>query len=410
MHMNTTFMDGKPITFRPSSSYQIPSSLNFSVARIWLRVSNVPWAFLTTEWTVRLLSHVGHVEKVDHYGVGLPLQPYLRALVSIDLTLPLIPGCFLPLEDRQVTWVYFRYEGIFKFCKECGCVGHNTGRCNLSAYDAHRILQHRVQDLEDDGMTVLRTTTGIPLYTNMIHGLQDRFIHRNPRVNLRHVLPDHFNRQEDPYRYYHIPSPPSEDPHGSPEEFDEASPQPLVRPFMAYSPDNSQHHTNPPPDFSNSSMRHLSPSQLRERFQASPTLVSRYGFDFPSRASVDRGPPSKDAVVPDLDVNFPPPRLSHTQVSSAAGQHSASGTSIYLRLGGWAQRSRQLAAAFCLGLRNRSQGVQPTDSGTLEEVVRQGWSRRPPGPEEAGPSDWLTRQPPRPQNWVYDREREPPEL
>ena len=352
LHMNTTFMDGKPITFCPSSSYQIPSSLNFSVARIWLRVSDFPWAFLTMEWIVRLLSHVGHVEKVDHYGVGLPLQPYLRALVSIDLTIPLIPGCFLPLEDRQVTWVYFRYEGIFKFCKECGCVGHNTGRCNLSAYDAHRILQRRVQDLEDDGMTVLRTSAGIPLYTNMIRGLQDRFIHRNPRVNLRHVLPDHFNRQEDPYRYYHIPSPHSEDPHGSPEEFYEASPQPLVRPFMGYSPDNSQHHTNPPPDFSNSSMRHLSPSQLRERFQASPTPVSRYG------------------VVPDLDVNYPPQELGHMQDSSVVGQHSAGGTGTYLGLGGWAQRSRRLAAAFCLGLRNRTQGFQPTDSGTLEDVVR----------------------------------------
>lgn len=87
-----------------------------------MHISELPWAFLTSDWTIRLLSHVGHVEKVDHYGSGLPLQPYLRALVTIDLTQPLLPGCFLPLEDNCVIWIYFRYEGIFKFCKECGFV------------------------------------------------------------------------------------------------------------------------------------------------------------------------------------------------------------------------------------------------------------------------------------------------
>ena len=143
---------------------------------------------------------------------------------------PLVPGCFLPLEGNCVTWIYFRYEGIFKFCKECGCVGHNTGRCNLSAHDAQR----RVQTFEEDGMTVLCTNDGIPLYTNMVRGLQDRFLHRNPRVNLRHILPHQFNRHEDPYRFYHIPSPHSEDPHGSPERFYEASPHLPHRVFSRY--------------------------------------------------------------------------------------------------------------------------------------------------------------------------------
>lgn len=52
-------------------------------------------------------------------------------------------------------------------------MGHNTGRCQFSAYDAARIIQRRVRGFEDDGMIVLQTQSGIPLYTNLIRGLHD---------------------------------------------------------------------------------------------------------------------------------------------------------------------------------------------------------------------------------------------
>lgn len=155
--LNTTFIDGKVITFCPSSETQIPASVNFNMARIWVRIHDLPWGYLNTEWTVRISNHVGLVDVIDSEGRGMPQQPFLRARLVLDITKPLIPGCFLPLDEERVAWVYFRYEGIFKFCKECGCVGHNTGRCPLSAYDARRIISSRLQDLEHHGMTVLQT-------------------------------------------------------------------------------------------------------------------------------------------------------------------------------------------------------------------------------------------------------------
>lgn len=127
------------------------------MARIWVRVQDLPWAYLNTEWAVRILSHVGLVEAVDSDHQGLPNQSFLHARLVVDLTKPLIPGCFLPLDGDRVAWVYFRYEDIYKFCKECGCVGHNTGRCPLSAYEAQKIILRRVKDFEDSGMIILQS-------------------------------------------------------------------------------------------------------------------------------------------------------------------------------------------------------------------------------------------------------------
>lgn len=197
--LNTTFIDGKPITFRPSSENQIPSTVNFNMSRVWVRIQDLPWGYLNTEWTVGILSHVGLVEAIDGDNLGLPHQPFLRASLVFNITKPLIPGCFLPLEGNSVVWIYFRYEGVFKFCKECGCIGYNTGRCPLSAYEAQRLISNHVQSLEESRMVVLRSNEGIPLYTNLIRGLIDRFIHRNPRVNLHHIRP-----QMDPLVRIHI--------------------------------------------------------------------------------------------------------------------------------------------------------------------------------------------------------------
>ena len=115
LSLNTSFIDGKLVTFRPIAAHQTPSSVNFNMARIWVRIQDLPWAYLNTEWMVRLLSHVGLVDAIDSEGPRIPQQPYLRARLVLDVTKPLIPGCFLPLGDDKVAWIYFRYEGIFKF-------------------------------------------------------------------------------------------------------------------------------------------------------------------------------------------------------------------------------------------------------------------------------------------------------
>lgn len=70
--LNTTCIDGKIITFRPSLEDQILATVNFNMARLWVRIQDLPWGFLDSEWTVRILSHVGLVEAINNAHSGLP--------------------------------------------------------------------------------------------------------------------------------------------------------------------------------------------------------------------------------------------------------------------------------------------------------------------------------------------------
>lgn len=81
---------------------------------------------------------------------------------------------------------------------------HNIGRCPLSAYEVSRMLQTRIRTFEEHGMTILQTHESIPLYTNMIRGLTNRFLHWNPRINPCNIQPHIQTPSRDPYLLPHL--------------------------------------------------------------------------------------------------------------------------------------------------------------------------------------------------------------
>lgn len=76
---------------------------------------------------------------------------------------------------------------MFKFCKNCGCVGHYTSYCHYSVSEAHSRVRRKLAGFESDGFRVLSGPMHLSYYSNVIEGLPDRFRHRNMRVNLLHM-------------------------------------------------------------------------------------------------------------------------------------------------------------------------------------------------------------------------------
>lgn len=142
--------------------------VNFNHAKVWIRILGLPVGFLTNAWTRHLLSQFGVVEDVEHVYDAFPLEPELRARVLIDLTRPLVPGCYLPLFNNRVGWVFFCYEGIHRSCKDCGRVGHSTNACDLSRFEANLLIQLRMEPVERGGLGVLDGLNDSPSFTNFI--------------------------------------------------------------------------------------------------------------------------------------------------------------------------------------------------------------------------------------------------
>lgn len=88
------------------------------------------------------------IEEMEEPMADLPTDPEIRAKMMVDSSKPLIPGCFLPLHDSQVIWVYFRYESVFRFCKKLWLRWTLPKSCNLSDFQAHRHIRVRVAALE----------------------------------------------------------------------------------------------------------------------------------------------------------------------------------------------------------------------------------------------------------------------
>ncbi|KNA24931.1 hypothetical protein SOVF_011120 [Spinacia oleracea] len=187
IRQHTAVVDGRLINFRKFDSLDSPDLINFNTTCLWVRVHGLPLPYLTEGWVRQIFEQVGYVDIVEDVNDNRSLNSELRAKVLVDISQPLLPGCYIPLEGDREQWVYLKYEGVFRFCKKCGCAGHSTSRCLMDEGVAERRIQSRIQGMEGSGLRVLFGPTDYPVYTNNIEGLADRFGYRNTWVDLRRL-------------------------------------------------------------------------------------------------------------------------------------------------------------------------------------------------------------------------------
>ncbi|XP_021723377.1 uncharacterized protein LOC110690797 [Chenopodium quinoa] len=184
IRVQSAIFNGRIINLRRYHRSFSPQLINFNSTSLWVRIHGLPFLYLTREWATQILSHVGYIQEFEFKGEGLPPSADMRVKMVIDLSQPLIPGCFVPLEGDRIIWVHFRYEGIFRFCTNCGFAGHSETKCRITEEVAARRLKSRVAAIERQGMRVLYGPRNSTYYSNLIRGLPIRERYRNPEANL----------------------------------------------------------------------------------------------------------------------------------------------------------------------------------------------------------------------------------
>ncbi|XP_030942068.1 uncharacterized protein LOC115967129 [Quercus lobata] len=106
-----------------------PSSVSFQYSPFWIRVFNIPIKSMNTTVGNRIAKEIGVPLVIDAPKSGLAWGPFLRILVDVDITKPLIRGKMIHIEEMEDVWVYFKYERLPTFCYRCGILGHQDCDC-----------------------------------------------------------------------------------------------------------------------------------------------------------------------------------------------------------------------------------------------------------------------------------------
>lgn len=110
----------------------------------------------------KLASLVGDFMEVD----WTPHMPrnirFMRARVRVQINQPLLMGVMVTLDSGDFVWVTLRYERIYKFCRNCGRIGHTYAHCPWEDDEITEAIDEQMHRLEhahgaEVGMSFART-------------------------------------------------------------------------------------------------------------------------------------------------------------------------------------------------------------------------------------------------------------
>ncbi|KAK1287040.1 hypothetical protein QJS10_CPB19g00212 [Acorus calamus] len=120
-----------------------PSTATFEITPVWIRFPNLPLDFWDGLTLSEIAAFAGTPIRVETTIEDIGRCRYARALVEVDLRLPLCPGIWIG-EDRR--WQAFVYERIPRICQRCGRITHMVSQCNYVPTRVTSLISPEAQD------------------------------------------------------------------------------------------------------------------------------------------------------------------------------------------------------------------------------------------------------------------------
>lgn len=77
----------------------------------------------------RIAKEIGVLLVIDAPKSCLAWGHFLRILVDVDITKPLMRGKIIRIEEMEDVCVFFNYKRLPTFCYRCGILGHQDCDC-----------------------------------------------------------------------------------------------------------------------------------------------------------------------------------------------------------------------------------------------------------------------------------------
>ncbi|KAJ1403686.1 Zinc knuckle CX2CX4HX4C [Sesbania bispinosa] len=117
---------GQPWSFRNSwlilkrwERHLNPNDMDFRNIQVWVQLWGLPIHCRTRQMGRRIGACMGTVSDADIYEIQ-GMGSYVRILVEIDVSKPLLPGINAGSKSDGVFWVDFQFEKLPQFCYQCG--------------------------------------------------------------------------------------------------------------------------------------------------------------------------------------------------------------------------------------------------------------------------------------------------
>ncbi|OMO79250.1 Zinc finger, CCHC-type [Corchorus olitorius] len=115
------------------------SEISFDKVQYWVQIHDLPLEMQTLANLKKIGDSIGRVimlEKPDwSQGTG---RCYMRTRLELDVNKSLIPGFWVPRQDKGKLWVRLKYEKLGDFCFNCGKIGHMGKNCDVVLSDNNR--------------------------------------------------------------------------------------------------------------------------------------------------------------------------------------------------------------------------------------------------------------------------------